>query len=404
MWHQKLPGRVAAGLFVVILLGLFFSCSEDPAVVNDAPDPDGSGLIDPEAGPDVLLSTVVLGGPFRGGVEVWAYNLTLESDSVIAFDLVLVNKTNLTIFPPVHFVVTSIRPQVVTALDPDGVTPDGWPYYDFSDKFGDDGKLAPGERTAPVGLRFGIPEPMAFSLGFRIVVEEPMPNGAIGGVVFRDLNENGWWDSETEPGIPDFPVELRPAAADPERTKVIRTDRLGRYLFHGLGAGVYQVTAMGMPGAKVTTDNPLLVTLVEHPDGTVSRFDRAHFGFSMLIPPIARIFGPVGVGPASPNGTELDTTFVVMDPDPPLPKLYFLRIEPPMTFRYVPMWVDEAEVWLNEELIFKFNCPADSLCYPPAVYTLIEQGIKPDGENRFRARVTGNEDLMLFMSIERKNP
>jgi hypothetical protein len=404
MFRRNLPACVAAGLLVLLLFGFLFSCSDDPTVVDDPTDPTGTGTIDPQNGQDVLLSTVLLGDPYRGGIEVWARNLYAPSDSIVTFDLVLVNKTNRDIFPPLHFVITQIRPNVVTVLNPDGFTPDRHPFFDFSGKLGDDGKLTPGERTGQVELRFGMPELMAFSLGFRIVVGEPEAKGAIGGVVFKDLNEDGKWDSEREPGIPEFPVELRPAAADPERTMIIRTDRSGRYRFEGLGVGVYQVTAMAAPGAKHTTENPLLVTLVELPDGTVTRFDSAHFGMSMLIPPIARIFGPVSVGPASPNGTEIDTTFVVIDPDPPLPKLYYLRIEPPMTIRYVPMWLDEAEVWLNEELIFKFDCPEDSLCYPQAVYTLIERGIKVDGENRFRARVTGNEDLMLFMSIERKNP
>jgi hypothetical protein len=216
------------------------------------------------------------------------------------------------------------------------------------------------------------------------------------------LNEDGEWDGEREPGIPEFQVELRSAAGDTGRTMIVRTDRSGHYRFDELGVGVYQVTALAPPGAKCTTENPLLVTLIELPDGTIARFERAHFGLSMLLPPIERIFGPVGVGPATTNGTEIDTSFVVFDRDPPLPKLYFLRIEPPLTFRAVPMWLDEAEVWLNDEMVFKFDCPADSLCYPPSIRTLIEPGIKIEGENRFRARVTGNEELMLFMSIERE--
>jgi hypothetical protein len=221
-------------------------------------------------------------------------------------------------------------------------------------------------------------------------------------VVFKDLNEDGKWDSEREPGIPGFPVELRSASGDRDRSMVIRTDRSGRYRFEWLGVGVYQVTALAPPGAKPTTENPLLVTLAKLPDGNVTRFDRAHFGMSILVPPIEKIFGPVDVGPASTHGTEIDTSFVVLDPGPDRSYIYFLRIEPPMIMSPMPMWLDEAEVWLNEELIFKFDCPADSLCPPPSVRPLIERGIKIEGENRFRARVTGNEYLMLLMSIERE--
>ncbi|UCG50891.1 MAG: hypothetical protein JSW58_11910 [Candidatus Latescibacterota bacterium] len=402
MKHRNLPALLGVGILTLSLIGFLFSCSDSPTTVENPPEMTGTGTIDPQGDKDVLLSTVTLGDPYRGRVEVWAFDLTIEPDQVVSFDLVLVNKTDRDIFPPVHFVITAVTPNTIEVLNPDGYSYHRNPFFDFSGKLGEDNILSPDEATGRANVKFRWPDPMSFSIGFRIVIGEGPIEGMIGGVVFHDLNGDGVYSRDLEPGVPDIPVILKWASGDSANEITAHTDHFGRYGVGGLDAGVYEVTAMIPPGMTLTTPNPLLVTLVEFPDGTVTSFLEAHFGVTMHVPPFERIFGPIPVGPWSHLGTEVDTTFVVFDPGPSRPYLYYLRIEPPLTFRPVAMYLDEAEVWLNDEMIFKFECPADTLCRPPSVRPVLEPGLVIEGENRFRAKVLGSEELMVSISIERE--
>ncbi len=281
MVHRTRTVHLLTAILTLFLVGLMFSCSENPTSTGAPPAMEGSGNIDPGAGDRFLLSSVDMGQGWAGSVEVWAYDLSVESDSVVGFDLVLVNGTDHNIVPPIHFVITSVVPNTVTVLNADGYYRDRHPFFDFSNDAGEDSLLAPGESTARVHARFGWPEPMAFSIGFRLVIGEQQVDGLIAGVVFQDVNENGVYDRDIENGIPGVPVELVAAWGDSNRTTVAivaYTDRLGRYEFGNLPAGVYKVTMLADQWARLTTPNPLLVTLVGLPDGTVSSFLEAHFG------------------------------------------------------------------------------------------------------------------------------
>lgn len=324
---------------------------------------------------------------------MWAYNLTVESGEIVSFDAVIVNKSRWPVHAPIRFVITDIKPDVVEVANPDFVGPDG-PVFDYSDDLGEDGVLDLGEASEPVNMKFRWPEPMAFAIGFRLDAGGEPVDGFVSGIVFSDLNDDGRFDV-AEPGIPGVLVELIPSTR--EVLYQTRTDGFGRYGFDGLEADVYTVEAHGVGDMQPTTPNPIIVPLVELPDGTVSGFDDAHFGFREApLPPHAIIFGPVPVGPASPLGTELDSTFVV--PEFFVPVNLFLKVVPPPILGPFPLLIDEASVAINDMTVWDFVCEApDSICMPGAK-VLLDPAL--NGENTISIKVLGDPRSFLLFSID----
>lgn len=403
------PAFFAAGVVLFIFFSLISSCSENPTDTTAFAPMEGAGRIDPGTGGDYLLSTVDMGPRLRGFVEVWAYNLAIESDSAVGFDLVLVNATNGAISPPLQFVITSIVPRTVECLNPDGYLRDRLPFFDFSDDMGDDGLLTSGEATAPVRVRFRWPEPTAFSIGFRIVTGELIERGVIAGVVFVDVDEDGVYD-DGEPGIPGVPIEVRNVPSDSAAAGtavLVRTDRLGRYAAGGLSAGVYRVEALVPPDAKLSTPNPLLVVLAALPDGTVGSFLHGHFGVILVAPPPLPVwvFGPVPVGPASAFGTRVDSTFVIPTPMPPFPpegECYYVRVEAPIVRGSYPMFIDRIAVAIDDQIVYRFACPPDSSCRPPCANLQIDPALMGAGEHAISIEVLGSELSFVFVGIEKR--
>ena len=400
------PAYLIVGILALFLIGFLISCSEDP---TDTGGDDGAfnstGDIDPLGEQDFLLSTVDLGHDIRGTLEIWVFDLTIESDSAVSFDIAIANKTDRDVYPPIHFVITKIIPNSINVLNADGFTPDQFPFFDFSDDIGDDGVLAAGETTGRVKVRFGWPHPMPFAIGFRLYLGQKPIEGVIGGVVFTDRDQDGHFDPEHDTGIAGIPIELRPTAGEPTRPRVIDTNREGRYGFEGLPAGVYKVTIVPLPGMKLTTPPELLVTLIELPDGTVSSFFDANFGATPLVPQYERVFGPIPVGPASPFGARVDTMVVIPPPPPTFREVdyvYFVRVEPPMLMGPYPIYIDRVEVAIDDELVFRFECPLDSLCPPPYARVMLERGTDLVGEHNFKLGVMGDENSFLHISVERE--
>jgi hypothetical protein len=397
---NRSQGYLTALIGVGLLLFLP-SCSDNPTNPPVSPNTQATGHIDPNQTGGVLLGAVAT-GTSSATVEVWAHNLTVESDEIVSFDAVIINKCRCLIEAPIHFVITSVVPDVVQVENADMEGPDG-PVFDFSDDIGDDGVLGPLEESDPVKMQFRWPEPMAFAIGFRVDTGPPS-GGAISGVVFNDVNGDGVRGS-TEPGIPGIFVELRPSAR--EILYRARTDANGRYVFADLTADVYRAEAQADPsrGMRPTTPNPLIVTLVELPDGTVSDFDGADFGF-LVGPPLpgAPIFGPVNVGPGSSTGTVLDSTFVV-----PLffaPVQFFLVVTPPPVFGPLPMRIDKAEVAIDGTTVWEFVCqpPDTALCMPAAKVPLDLYVPRTDDlERHIRITTEGNERSFLMYSIVAEN-
>lgn len=399
------PVLLAAGILLFACFGLMSSCSDSPTGTNASVPMEGEGNVDPGAGGSFLLSNVDMGPDYQGYVEVWAYDLVVESDSIVAFDLVLINKTRSDIAPPLHFVITSIVPSTVTCFNPDGYLRGPVPYFDFSDDMGGDELLTPGEATAPVHARFRWFEPTAFSIGFRLVIGEVIPRGMIAGVVFDDINENGVQET-WEPGIAGTAVRLRGAQEDSVANVayvVVSTDREGRYAFTDLEAGMYEVEALLLLGVRPTTPNPLLIALVELPGGNVSSFLAAHFGMAAVVPPPVFVFGPVPVGPGGPQGTRVDSTFAIPPPMPPVPPfadLYFVRVDPPPIMGPYPMFIEKVTVAIDDHIVYKFECPPDTLCPPRPESVLVDAALLMEGEHAISIEVLGSERAFLLVGIE----
>jgi hypothetical protein len=394
---NRLQGNLTSLIIVGLLLALA-SCSDSPTEAPTSTPTQGTGHIDPDQSGEVLLGTVTAGLP-PALVEVWAQNLTVESGDLVSFDAVIINKCRCPIAAPIHFVITSVAPDVVQVENADMEGPDG-PVFDFSDDIGDDGILGPLEPSEPVKMRFRWPEPMAFAIGFRVDAGPPS-GGSVSGIVFNDLDGDGVRGS-LEPGIPGIIVELRPSVR--EILYRARTDHNGHYVFRDLTADVYRAEAQADPNIKMrpTTPSQLIVTLVELPDGTVSDFDGADFGFIVESPPPpgAAIFGPVNVGPGSPNGTVLDTTFVV-----PLffaPVEFFLVVTPPPILGPLPMRIDRAAVRIDGTTVWDFVCePPDTFSCAPGAKVPLELYLPrtDDLERHIRITTEGDERSFLMYSI-----
>lgn len=407
---------------LLITMGALASCS-DEGPAGTSGNTDRSGEVDPRGDTDFFLGSASIDGVPDGRIDVWAHNLTIRSDStgdsgsvgaVVAFDVVLINRSHHAVHPPVLFFITQITPSSVFVLNSEivyaspaaGIT-DGDPGFDFSDDLGDDNQLDPREHSAPVNVQFGMEELTSFSIGFEITVGSPPgpppSDVVISGVVFNDADQNGERDS-TEAGLPGVKVRLStnvPPGTDPfEVERVTETDRLGRYGFGDLRTGIYDVQAFPGPIWNETTPNPLIVTLIGDSSG-VRPIDGVDFGFFTKEPPeIDPVFGPVNVGPGSMHGPRFEGGFWVRSLDN---RKYVLEVMPPPIMSSGPMLIriDKVRAWVNGELLYSFDCDSMEHGCLPGERVVIPPRFLREGPNRIQILVEGNERAFLMFTIFR---
>jgi hypothetical protein len=398
-------GRFSMFPVVLILIALTLSLALASCDSPTAPGPTadnglgGAGAIDPGVTGAFLLGEVSDTSIGPGTLEVWAMNVAFDDTAgIVTFDVQILNLTARTIAPPIRFVITSITPHDVSVVDFDGVSPDGFPFYDFSAKLGNDNVLTPRERTGRVTMKFHTVTARSFAIGFRIDIGPAVDLGTIGGVVFNDTNENGLRDRECrcENGIPGITVALERMLENGDRVLLLtRTDENGEYRFAGNKEGVHKVFVHAPENLwRITSANPLLVTLVKDADGKVQDFLAAHFGlFPLQPPPAGDLFGPIPVGPASPFGTEVDSTFV--NPPSPLTVVfnYYVEIDLPVdpATGVIPGIIDSAEAWINGEPVFQYvrPFPPDSAGIAPQTIK-IRDGLVIEGTNTIRLTTYGD--------------
>jgi hypothetical protein len=321
----------------------------------------------------------------------------------------LVNRCRRDIVPPVHFVITKIIPDDIALVGFDGVTPDDLPFFDFSSKLGEDGVLEPGESSESVALKFHTVTARSFAIGFRIELGGPVGSAVISGVVFQDDNQNGTRDrcDRCEPGIGGITVALEKPLDNGGKVTLIRqTDAAGAYSFGSLREGVYKVFVVASPDLwKVTSTNPLLITLVKGPDGQIQDFEGADFGLYPLVtpPPLERLFGPVLVGPFGPFGTTLDSTFV--NPPSLLTVVfhYYLDVSEAPFMWPIKGVVDSASAWINDVLVFTYNryAPPDTAYVGQRTIELPDSLVR-FGDNAIRIFTDGDEHAALMWTVRRK--
>jgi photosystem II stability/assembly factor-like uncharacterized protein len=94
----------------------------------------------------------------------------------------------------------------------------------------------------------------------------PTPTVAsIQGLVFLDLDQTGTRDSTREPGLARVEIRLLQLATGDTSSPLAttRTDASGRYVLRNLRAGAYRVELVPVTGDRVTTQNPVPVTLAD---------------------------------------------------------------------------------------------------------------------------------------------
>ncbi len=402
-----------ASLIVLLLLSatLVFtlSCDQESSILYDeiVGDLSGTGAIDPETPGDFLLGSVSNAELTPGRIEIWAKDLAFDEETgIVSFDVELVNRSLVVIPAPIRFVITSVAPADIAVVRPDGSSPDGFPFYDFSDALGDDDLFSPEERTAPVAMKFHTVTARSFAIGYRIDVGPAEGEGTIYGIVYLDADRDGEFDrcdGVQEPGIPGITVAIEQPLSTGTVMLLSRTDSLGRYRFGGLAAGVYKVMVAAREDVwEVTTANPLLVTLVER-DGVVQNYVSAHFGLFPILAPVPEVlFGPVLVGPATVTSFELNATFVSPPSLLTVVYSYYLDVAPPPFEWPLPAVVDTAAAWINGELAFEYRrAPYDSAGFAPRTVRL-RDGLVKVGENAIRLFTDGDENAALLWRVYRQ--
>lgn len=384
--------------------------------------------IDPTGPPVFSLGTQSVEGVSDSRVEVRGSRLEVQPPSRVSFDLSLVNRSNTPLVAPLYFIITDVNPPTVQVFPPDSTDPgnvqpgpsrteefdgpDHLAVIDFSYFLGGDNTLDPGEESAPRTVYFDVPGLTAFSIGYRIQTRSQNTRGSISGIMFFDNDRDGEYDSTMEQGIAYRAVWLDPPSYPsgiPGQSVI--TDAMGRYRFDNLSAGIYKVVVSAKPDWVATTSNPLLVTLVEDPNGGVASFEAANFGFFDPNPPNPLQLFQDDVGPGV-GITEVDTVFV----NPPIDSItmevalaprYTLTVARPVFIRETPQYVDNAWVWINGTVVWEFACDRPPLlpgqdCAPDYWMRFeLPDDLVSFGVNTIRIVVEGGAETFLFFAVER---
>jgi hypothetical protein len=361
---------------------------------------DGLVIIDPGAGGDVFLGSAMLTNAPSFRVDVWGEGLTIESETVVSFDLVIVNKSDATFYHPAMFEITAIEPEGVEVLNADAKGAASSTFY-ISDDFGDDYALHPGERSSPLRIEFEVPGLTSFSFGFNVSARA-LGSESISGTVYSDVDRDHQFDPTMELGLAGERVWLQTTPTDDNPTGFVdntETDAKGAYTFWDLPAGVYSVRVSATEELIATTPNPRLVTLVEGADGEVVPLTDVDFGFFDTDPSDSMQLVELDVS----AGTERETVFV--NPASPSNHRYVLIVWEPVYFRAPVGALYGGRVWINDTLAYEFEC--DDLysewdCLK-GIFRRID--LPPElvefGENHIRVAVDGWGEPFLFFAIER---
>jgi len=376
----------------------FTSCSEDTPT-SPANTDVGSTVIDPAAGGDVFLGSTTLSNKPGVRVGVWGENLTIDSDTEVSFDLVIVNKSDHPFHAQATFEIFDLEPEGVEALN--AGASNGTTYrYNIAVLFGDDFVLSPGERSLPGRIKFKVPGLTSFSFGFNVYAET-RKDLAISGTVFYDADQNGEFDPTMELGIKREGVWLNTTPTDDNPTGFVaftRTDDNGAYAFWDLPAGVYTVRANGSGDWEHTTPNPLLVTLLEDADGDVVPIEGVDFGFFDPDPPNSLWLVDLEVD----AGTEETKEFI--NPLSPANHRYVLHVWEPVYIRAPIGALYSVRAWINDTLAYEGECDDlfdEWMCFANGRHVDLPADFIGLGANHIRIAVEGWGEPFVFVGVER---
>ncbi len=208
-------------------------------------------------------------GPFLIRGQIVGYDADLGA---LVVDLVVVNASPHAYPEPVSLTFMQLLPPGVTILNADnGETGVGASFQFFFAN--DDAMWTPGEESFPRTVQFAVAQGVAIGFAARIDVGMDPLGGAIGGLVWHDVDEDGVVDDD-EPGLAGVGVRVQAGGGQQWLTT---TAADGIYRIDGLAAGFYTVVRLPRPGLRPTTAPQLQVVLVED-EGGVSDFLAANFG------------------------------------------------------------------------------------------------------------------------------
>lgn len=296
----------------IVLLAAGCGSDLEPISPNGSPP---STIVDP----GVAHFRIAVSAPAEGeGIILDGADFVFDSNrGELSFRAALMNGTDRPLFAPLQIILATIQPEEITTVDADGLTPRGLPFYDFSEEVGANGVLEPGESSERKTMTFSDPERQAFALGAVLATAIGPADGAIGGVVFFDLNGDGRRD-RGEMGIARIPIVLLSGSQVLAETG---TDGDGRYLFRGLEPGLYSVRKEGRE-PPTTSPNPLHVALVAGEGGEAQSYLDANFACIPVRPrpEPGPFFGPLRV---LANGDSLRAYFELDR----LPRMPVLMVE-----------------------------------------------------------------------------
>jgi len=212
-------------------------------------------------------------GTEQSAFLIRGYDIEYDTDlGALVVEVTVVNAGELSYPEPVTLSFVELLPDGVTVLNADNeVTGPGAAFLcEFAD---DDGTWSPGEESLPRTVQFGVETGVSIAFVARIDIGMVPGGGAIGGMVWHDVDEDGEMDAD-EPGLADVGIQL---TAGTDLVVYTHSDLDGTYAFDGLPAGHYTVTRLPRDDLAATTPLVIQVLLVSE-EGEVSDFLAANFG------------------------------------------------------------------------------------------------------------------------------
>jgi len=203
--------RLRCFLLGLLALALLVGCQDSDDGVNGP-----SGLVEQETGlvygdvgsGSVSFEFASVEGLRQGPFLVRGYNIAYDTElGALVVDVTVVNAGEETYPEPVTLSFVDLLPEGVTVLNADnGETGPGAAFLcEFEN---DDAMWTPGEESLPRTVQFGVTAGTSIGFVARIDVGLVPGGGAVGGVVWHDVDEDGAMDAD-EAGLPGVGLRLQ---------------------------------------------------------------------------------------------------------------------------------------------------------------------------------------------------